>query len=93
MLTDRAAMGAQAWVLHDLRRTTTTGLARFGIGPHIADKVLNHAAGTIRGVAATYSRCEYLDERQAALEAWGRMVEAWCGQCHVEGRAAGSAAR
>ena len=70
-----AAMGATDWVLHDLRRTTTTGLARLGIGPHIADKVLNHAAGTIRGVAATYNRFEYLAERQAALDAWGRLVE------------------
>jgi len=50
-------------------------IARLGIGPHIADKVLNHAAGTIRGVAATYNRFEYLAERQAALDAWGRLVE------------------
>jgi integrase len=70
-----AAMGAKDWVLHDLRRTATTGLARLGIAPHIADKVLNHAAGTIRGVAATYNRFEYLAERQAALDAWGRLVE------------------
>ena len=70
-----AAMGATDWVLHDLRRTATTGLARLGIAPHIADKVLNHTAGTIRGVAATYNRFEYLDERKAALEAWGRLVE------------------
>jgi hypothetical protein len=62
-------------VLHDLRRTATTGLARLGIPPHIADKVLNHTAGTIRGVAATYTRFEYLDERRAALDAWGRFVE------------------
>jgi integrase len=70
-----AAMGATDWVLHDLRRTATTGLARLGIAPHVADKVLNHAAGTIRGVAATYNRFEYLAERQAALDAWGRLVE------------------
>jgi integrase len=70
-----AAMDATDWVLHDLRRTATTGLARLGIAPHIADKVLNHAAGTIRGVAATYNRFEYLAERQAALDAWGRLVE------------------
>jgi integrase len=70
-----AVMGASDWVLHDLRRTATTGLARLGIAPHVADKVLNHQAGTIRGVAATYNRFEYLDERKAALEAWGRFVE------------------
>jgi integrase len=62
-------------VLHDLRRTATTGMARLGIAPHIADKVLNHTAGTIRGVTAIYNRFEYLDERKAALETWGRFVE------------------
>ena len=70
-----AALGASDWVLHDLRRTATTGLARLGIEPHIADKVLNHTAGTVRGVAATYNRFEYLDERKAALDAWGRFLE------------------
>jgi integrase len=72
-----AALGAEpdAWVLHDLRRTATTGMARLGIAPHVADRVLNHTAGTIRGVAAIYNRFEYLDERKAALEAWGRFVE------------------
>ena len=63
------------WVLHDLRRTATTCMARIGIAPHIADRVLNHTAGTIRGVAAIYNRFDYLDERQAALEALGRFVE------------------
>jgi integrase len=63
------------WTLHDLRRSTTTGMARLGIAPHVADRVLNHQAGTIRGVAAVYNRFEYLAERKAALEAWGRFVQ------------------
>jgi integrase len=63
-----------AWVLHDLRRSATTGMAALGIAPHIADRILNHSAGTIRGVAAVYNRHAYLDERKAALEAWGQRV-------------------
>src|ERR1051325_1221303 len=63
------------WGLHDLRRTATPCMARLGIAPHVADRVLNHQAGTIRGVARVYNRFEYLDERKAALEAWGRFVE------------------
>jgi integrase len=63
------------FVIHDLRRTATTGMARLGIAPHVADRVLNHTAGTIRGVAAVYNRFEYLPERKAALDAWGRFVE------------------
>lgn len=63
------------WVWHDLRRTATTGLARLGIAPHIADKILNHSTGTIRGVAAVYNQHAYLDERKAALDVWARFVE------------------
>ena len=62
------------WILHDLRRTAATGMARLNITPHVVDKVLNHVSGTIRGVAAVYNRFEYLQERRAALEAWGRYV-------------------
>jgi integrase len=76
-----AAMAAETgseiapWVLHDVRRTATTIMARLGIAPHVADKVLNHSSGTIRGVAAIYNQHQYLDERKAALEALGRFVE------------------
>jgi integrase len=62
------------WILHDLRRTAATGMARLNIPPHVVDRVLNHTSGTIRGVAAVYNRFEYLDERGAALDAWGRYV-------------------
>jgi integrase len=62
------------WRLHDLRRTAATGMARLNFPPHVVDKVLNHVSGMISGVAAVYNRFEYLDERRAALEAWGRYV-------------------
>jgi integrase len=65
-----------AWILHDLRRTAATGMAGLGIAPHVVDKILNHSAGTIRGVAAVYNRFQYIEDRKAALEAWGRYVEA-----------------
>lgn len=58
------------WTFHDLRRTVTTGLARLGIHPHVADALLNHKSGAITGVAAVYNRHAYLDERRRALEAW-----------------------
>ena len=65
----------EGWILHDLRRTAATGMARLNIAPHVVDRILNHVSGTIRGVAAVYNRHAYLDERKAALEAWGRYVE------------------
>lgn len=66
-----------AWVIHDLRRTAATVMAeQLKVAPHVVDKILNHATGTIRGVAAIYNRGEYADERKAALEALGRWVAA-----------------
>ena len=46
-------------------------MARLGIAPHVADKILNHQAGTISGVAAVYQRHDFLAERKEALETWG----------------------
>lgn len=62
------------WRLHDLRRTVVSGMARLGVPPHVADKILNHQSGTISGVAAVYQRHEFLAERKNALERWGAHV-------------------
>jgi integrase len=67
--------GVSHWRLHDLRRTMVSGMARLGVAPHVADKILNHVAGTISGVAAVYQRHEFLKERRDALERWGEHVE------------------
>ena len=64
-----------AWVLHDTRRSVVSHMARLGIAPHIADKILNHQSGTIKGVAAVYQRHAFLDERRDALNLWSRYVE------------------
>ncbi len=72
---DPAQAAIEDWILHDLRRTAATGMARLNIAPHVVDRILNHVSGTIRGVAAVYNRHAYLEERKAALEAWGRYVE------------------
>jgi integrase len=66
--------GVTGWRLHDLRRTCVSGMARLGIAPHVADKILNHQSGTISGVAAVYQRYEFLAERRAALNLWGAHV-------------------
>jgi integrase len=66
--------GVTGWRLHDLRRTCVSGMARLGVAPHIADKILNHQSGTISGVAAVYQRHEFLAERRAALDLWGAHV-------------------
>lgn len=69
-------IGQTDWRFHDFRRTGVTTLANMGVAPHVADKLLNHVTGTIRGVAAVYQRAEFLAERRAALEAWADTIVA-----------------
>ena len=54
--------------------TCVSGMARLGVAPHVADKILNHQSGTISGVAAVYQRHEFIPERRAALDLWGAHV-------------------
>lgn len=63
-----------SWRLHDFRRSGVTVMARLGVQVAVADKILNHAAGAIRGVAAIYQRHDFMAERQAALETWAGHV-------------------
>jgi integrase len=70
--------GVEDWTLHDLRRTVVSGMARLGVAPHVADKILNHQSGTISGVAAVYQRHEFLKERERALQLWGDHVQSLC---------------
>jgi hypothetical protein len=61
-------------VIHDLRRTAGTGLARLGVQIAVTEKILNHASGTLSGVAAIYNRYDYAQEMRAALERWSETV-------------------
>lgn len=58
------------WTLHDLRRSAATHMARLGIPQEHIERVLGHA---IEGVAGTYNRYSYLEEKRAALAKWGQL--------------------
>lgn len=64
----------EPWTLHDLRRTTATGMARMGIPVRVTESVLNHVSGTGGGIVGVYQRHDYADEKRQALDAWGRRV-------------------
>lgn len=79
IIAERADAGTEPpapppWTMHDFRRAGVTTLADMGFPPHVADRLLNHVQGTIRGVAATYQRAAFLNERKAALDAWAEHV-------------------
>jgi integrase len=78
--------GVTGWRLHDLRRSCVSGMARLGIAPHIADKILNHQAGIISGVAAVYQRHDFLAERRTVVEKWGAHIGGVLAMMSQEGR-------
>jgi hypothetical protein len=60
--------------LHDLRRSTATGMARIGVQPHVVEAVLNHQSGSKGGIAGIYNLNTYLPEKTAALTMWAEHV-------------------
>lgn len=70
-----ACVSLAPWTWHDLRRTLATRMAEdLRIPPHVIEATLNHVSGARAGVAGTYNRALYLDERKAALDAWAGYV-------------------
>jgi integrase len=73
---DARLPGMKPWVLHDLRRSVATGLQRLGARLETIEAVLGHVSGSRRGIVGTYQRHAFETEARAALESWGRHVEA-----------------
>ncbi len=67
---DKLCPIAEHWTLHDLRRTFATNLAALKVPLHVVEKLLNHASGSISGIAAIYNRHAYEDEMREAIAAW-----------------------
>lgn len=60
------------WTIHDLRRTGRSLMARAGVRPDIAERVLGHE---IVGVEGVYDRHTYRDEMADALRRLAGLVE------------------
>jgi integrase len=63
-----ACVGSPAsyWTLHDLRRTTATGLRRLGIRLEMTEAVLNRLPGARSGTIRVYQWHHYFDEKRCA---------------------------
>ncbi len=67
--------GVPDWVLHDLRRTGSTGMGeQLSIPPHVVEAVLNHVSGSKAGVAGVYNKAIYLKEKREALNKYADYV-------------------
>jgi integrase len=60
------------WVLHDLRRSAKSLMARAGVRPDISERVLGHA---IIGVEGVYDQYTYDAEKGDALNRLARLIE------------------
>ena len=60
------------WILHDLRRSARSLMARAGVRPDVAERVLGHA---IVGVEGVYDRYSYGDEKADALKRLAGLVD------------------
>lgn len=61
----------QAWRFHDLRRSVATGLQRLRIPSDWIEAVQNRRKA---GMAGTYQRYAFADEKREALQTWGGHV-------------------
>lgn len=60
------------WVIHDLRRTAKSLMARAGVRPDHSERALGHV---ITGVEGTYDRHSYFEEKSEALEALANLIK------------------
>jgi integrase len=72
LLDEKAKLKAD-WIVHDIRRSVATGLAKL-VQPHIVECVLGHVGGFRAGVASTYNLHAYEDEKRNALDLWGKHI-------------------
>ena len=82
---DKLGPPTPPWVLHDIRRTVASGMARLGINLPVIEKLLNHVSGSFAGIVGVYQRHSFADEKRAAMAAWARHIQAI-----VSGEAAGN---
>jgi integrase len=64
------------WTFHDLRRTAATHMAGLDIALPVIEKILAHTSGSLGGIVGVYQRYEFVAEKRAALEAWGKRLTA-----------------
>jgi integrase len=72
---DKLAPPTPPWVLHDIRRTVASGMARLGVNLPVIKKLLNHVSGSFAGIVGVYQRHSFADEKRAAVETWARHVQ------------------
>jgi integrase len=63
------------WVVHDIRRSVASGMARIGVAVPVIEKVMAHRKGTFAGVVGVYQKHSFLSEMAIAMQRWGDHLE------------------
>lgn len=66
------AAGINDWSIHDLRRSARSLMARAGVRPDIAERVLGHV---LQGVEGVYDRHHYQSEKADALARLAALIQ------------------
>jgi integrase len=64
--------GVSGYVIHDLRRTSRSLMSRAGVSADVAERVLGHVIGGVRGV---YDRHSFYQEKKIALEKLASLID------------------
>jgi integrase len=64
-----ALSGVTNWTLHDLRRTFRSNMARLGVAPHIAERLVNHISAQT-DMERVYDQYKYLPEMRLAMQTY-----------------------
>lgn len=51
-------------------------MAGLGVNLPVIEKLLNHISGSFAGIVGVYQRHSFTEEKRAAMQAWGRHVDA-----------------
>jgi integrase len=67
----------EPWTPHDFRRSLSTTMHEdLNVPPHIVEAVLGHVGGHKAGVAGTYNKATYREDKRRALERWDAVLMA-----------------
>jgi integrase len=63
------------WVIHDLRRTAASQMAKLGVSVPVIEKVIGHRSGVFRGIVGVYQKYDFAAEKRAALQRWAEHID------------------
>src|SRR5262245_6000706 len=74
-LSAKAGLVEGSWRLHDLRRTSASGLQRLKVRTEVIERELGHYSATFAGIVGTYQTEPLEHDVRAAMQHWAHYLE------------------